>query len=80
MSSDPIAGFFIDTEIPAFSDEAVSLRIKDFAGSLMQTPPPAGSARNRGFCGPIHYAWPPIRDKNASTIRNKLWRITGFEI
>jgi hypothetical protein len=37
----------------------------------------------RGFCRPIHYAWPPMPengDKNASTIRSKSWRITGFAI
>ena len=32
----------------------------------------------RGFCRPIHYAWPPAT--RASIIRSKLWRITGFEI
>jgi hypothetical protein len=34
----------------------------------------------RGFCGPIHYAIRENGDKNASTIRSKLSRITGFAI
>jgi len=37
----------------------------------------------RGFCRLVYYAWPPIGengDRNESTTRSKLWRITGFAI